>query len=427
VADGDFVSFADFLNATRSAEPQQYAGRAEGVTRTDEEFEQLKQHVLGLYDGAEPVHSFVTREGQYVDCIPIAQQPSMRAAGPDAMSLQPPDAPIDPPEFTQVSDSEDVGAGDENGDVPHEPVGPQFDAGESDDFGNLRECPDGTIGMLRISLETVTRFRNLEDFLRRKTAPPVHPAAAPAATVHKYAYARQTVDNLGGNSGLNLWSPAVATGEFALSQQWYSAGSGAGHQTVEGGVQVYPQLFGTNLACPFVFWTSANYTNGCYNLTCTGFVQTSNKMTLGVPWAAQYYSTDGGTQYDVVWQWKLAGRAWWLFVFLSNGWNAIGYYPTSLYGTGPLATKATDITYGGETTGATSWGPMGSGKFANTGWSHAAYQRQIFYIDTSSNSQWANLTKQQPSAACYTIDLKSSSDNTWGKYFYFGGPGGNRC
>ena len=71
---------------------------------------------------------------------------------------------------------------------------------------------------------------------------------------------------------------------------------------------------------------------------------------------------------------------------------------------------------------------MGSGDWANKRFGRAAYQRQIFYITTARRSQWANLTPQQPSPACYTVDGPYPPANTfWGVYFYFGGPGGNGC
>ncbi len=71
---------------------------------------------------------------------------------------------------------------------------------------------------------------------------------------------------------------------------------------------------------------------------------------------------------------------------------------------------------------------MGSGQFANQGWQQAAYQRTIFYIDTSQKGQWASLTTAEPSPSCYTLDFTSAAwGGSWGAYFYFGGPGGSSC
>src|SRR6185436_11242019 len=97
-----------------------------------------------------------------------------------------------------------------------------------------------TIPMRRISLEEMTRFGSLREFLSKKpevpgTADGTDVAPAVNAPSHKYAYMQQQVDNLGGNASLNIWTPFVDTarGEiFSLSQHWYAGGSGAGLQTV---------------------------------------------------------------------------------------------------------------------------------------------------------------------------------------------------
>jgi hypothetical protein len=100
-----------------------------------------------------------------------------------------------------------------------------------------------------------------------------------------------------------------------------------------------------------------------------------------------------------------------------------------VYNGGAMATGATVVDYGGETTTNTStYPPMGSGHFANEGFGKAAYQRMIFYNDTSGASVWTSLTPDQPSPSCYTIDYTPASQGgSWGSYIYFGGPGGNTC
>ena len=92
---------------------------------------------------------------------------------------------------------------------------------------------------------------------------------------------------------------------------------------------------------------------------------------------------------------------------------AVGYYPHSLYGNGTLATKATKIAFGGEDTGQLSAKQMGSGQKANAGWQKPAYQNMIFYIDTNTTSQWANLDKYESNPDCYTTDLHDIYGN-WG-------------
>jgi len=127
-------------------------------------------------------------------------------------------------------------------------------------------------------------------------------------------------------------------------------------------------------------------------------------------------------------QWKFTGGNWWLFLQGAGTYDAVGYYPGSIYHGGQLSRYATAIDYGGETVGSTSWPPMGGGAFASQGFKKAAYQRYIFYIDAASTSRWSSLRAQQPSPKCYTLKLTpAASGGTWETYFYFGGPGGRSC
>jgi hypothetical protein len=127
-------------------------------------------------------------------------------------------------------------------------------------------------------------------------------------------------------------------------------------------------------------------------------------------------------------QWKLFRGNWWLFLKGSGDYEAIGYYPTSIFNNGQMARNATLITYGGETAGPSPYPPMGSGELASKGWQHAAFQNSIFYIPRDENNGagvWASLTTL-PTPSCYSIDLvPSTSGGSWGTYFYFGGLGGD--
>ena len=245
---------------------------------------------------------------------------------------------------------------------------------------------------------------------------------AQGASVHRWAWGQQDVSNNGGDSRLNVWKPTVSPGNFSLSQHWYVGGSGETTQTVEGGWQVYPDKYKTSNPALFIYFTPDNYSSGCYNLDCTGFVQIDNSWVLGGSLSPQ--STDGGTQYIIRMQWQLYKGNWWLFVQGAGNYVAVGYYPGPLFKRGQMSKNAESVKYGGETWSNASGdaGQMGSGKFANTGWSHAAYQRTIYYIDTSLVSHWTNLGANQPTASCYTIDMHNNTAGSWATYFYFGGP-----
>ncbi len=243
------------------------------------------------------------------------------------------------------------------------------------------------------------------------------------AGVHKYAHAYQIVNSLGGGNFVNVWDPSVGPQIFSLSQHWYAGGSPV--QTAEVGYQVYPQKYGTTQPCLFIYWTADGYQKtGCYNLDCSAFVQTNKNWILGGTLSP--VSKTGQPQYELNIYFYLHQGNWWLYLGGGAASNAVGYYRASQYGSGPMATHATDIDFGGEVVDTTSWPPMGSGAFANAGWQKAAYQRAIEYFPTSGGAVSARLTPQQPSPACFTINVESAAA-PWSEFFYFGGPGGTGC
>jgi hypothetical protein len=314
-----------------------------------------------------------------------------------------------------------------------------------DRHGNRMQAPPGTIPVRRVTLEELARFRNLRQFLRKYPEPrevePASPLAvlekaakeepsAPSADVsqnHRYAYTRQAVNNVGAHNSMAVYAPAVGANQiFSLAQHWYSGGSGAANQTLEVGWQVYPGKYGHAQPVLFIYWTADNYVStGAYNLDAPGFVQTNGSWTIGG--ALSPVSVQGGEQMEIEVAVYLFGGNWWLYMGGLAPANAIGYYPTSLYAGGQMATNATEMLFGGETVcSSVSWPGMGSGAFAAAGWQQAAYQRNIFYFPTGGGSQWAALTAEQPSPACYTLTLASAAA-PWGIYFFYGGPGGADC
>lgn len=380
-----FVSFQNFLTTTSSAEYHSFATNR--VT-----FDQMRSYILNIYKGVEVRHSY-TYGGAYFDCVTTMSQPSVRAGHVAELASPPPHI------ATQQAGNR---------------VASPLTLGLHDAYGNAVACPAGTIPMRRITLDQVTRFPTLKAFLAKQPASGTTPGGP-----HRYAFGYQGVTNYGGNSWLNLWSPS---GDFTLSQQWYVNGSGSGTQTAEGGWVDYPSAFGSQSVL-FVYFTADDYTNtGCWNLTCSAFVQTDSSIALGSAWSN--YSTAGGTQYGFSLQYQYYQGNWWLNV--QGTW--LGYYPGSVYNGGPMAGSSDLTEFGGETyTGGSDWPQMGSGQWAGAGFGQAAFQNDIFYIaDQNDTGIYSSLNTEETNPNCYTIAYTpSSSGGSWGTYFYFGGPGGN--
>jgi hypothetical protein len=412
-----FIPFNEFTAGTAAVSFIPTTGRVTDAAS----FEQMRHHIQDMYRGVTVSHSYILGS-QTFDCIPIGQQPSVRKLSLKVIAATPP-APALP--------TTTIGQNRAAGQAAVQPS--QLPASRYDAFGNAIGCEEHTIPMRRLTLEEMSHFKNLQEFFTKGPhsagKPPVAPAAdnkaiPPSPFVHKHAYTYQWVNNLGGNSTLNLWSPYVYTPwseVFSLSQVWYVGGN----QTVEAGWQNYPAKYGSENAALFIYWTADNYQNtGCYNLDCPGFVQVNNSWHFGS--GLSPYSTVGGTQYELAIRWWLYYGNWWLS--LNGTW--VGYYPGSIYGGGQLSRNATIIEFGGETVADGGYGyyyypPMGSGNWATAGWQYAAYQRDIYYIDTINTAYWASLNAATEAPACYSTKGPFYDGNSsWGIYFFFGGPGG---
>ena len=391
-----------------STHAQIKAARTSAVENEDA-FEEMKQHILELYRGVEAQHSFLVEDGgQVVDCIPIEQQPAIRRFGGPVLKPRP------LPEGSPSSD---------------EPLPGGLDPESKDRFGNAMWCPDGTIPMRRITLDEMARFRNVGAFLQKSPLGGGGPrGAGTGAETKQYATAGWgNQPNNGGYSTLNVWNPTVQPSQSqlqSLSQIWFYGGIDAQLQSVEAGWQVQPLKFGTTSPVLFCFYTPDNYQTGCYNLECPqgGFVQTNPNITLGT--ALTRFSSPGGAQVEFGAAYSLYEGAWWLYL----AGNPVGYYPLALFQGGQLASNATWFQFGGETTGAANWPPMGSGAFASAGQTYAAYQRNIWYYDVGGSPHVAQLLAYTTSPGCFTVDLVNKSGlANWNTYFFFGGPGGTNC
>lgn len=425
-----FVPFNDFVASTRTASSSAHLSQANSKVRNAQAFEEMRQHILNLYQGVEVSHSFVLDAGHF-DCVPVEQQPAVRMQGLKSIAT--------PPPASVLSRGTEASGDRESAEKPIS-IGSQLSADKlSDEFGNSRVCEDNTIPMRRVTLEDTSRFATLKNYFEKgpngSGRPPLtENSVPPSAVAHKYSYTSQTVNNLGDTTTINLWSPYVNTslGEiFSLAQSWTVATSPI-LQTAEAGWQNYPALYGGQNSRLFIYWTADGYNKtGCYNLTCAAFVQTNSSAYFGAGFSN--YSSLGGKQYEFRLEYELYGGNWWLGLGNADSITWVGYYPAKLYGTGTMRTHSQNIQFGSESVGSSIWPPEGSGGWPSVGFSRTAYQRELLYLSYPSGAAtWDSLTALKPSPNCYTIAGPYNGgwnppSNDWGIYFYFGGPGGKSC
>ncbi|KAG6480340.1 hypothetical protein ZIOFF_063840 [Zingiber officinale] len=173
-------------------------------------------------------------------------------------------------------------------------------------FG-FESCPPGTVPIRRTTQEDILRASSIRQFgkkpVRRDSTGSDHEHAVGYVVGNRY---------YGAKASLSVWAPAVTSvSEFSLSQIWLISGSfGDDLNTIEAGWQVNPQLHGDGRPRFFTYWTSDAYQQtGCYNLLCSGFVQTSNKIALGA--AISPTSALNGVQFDIdllIWKGHLMKR-----------------------------------------------------------------------------------------------------------------------
>ena len=431
-----FEKFDDFVARTKVTgfDPAKHKA-ANGAA-----FEEMRKHVLKLYEGAKVTHSFTVGSQTY-DCMPIEQQPAVRLHGLRGIAATPPAS------AAPASGAVGVNGG---GQQPGQAAGASVLPSGVDSFGNTIGCPDKTVPIGRTTIEQISRFPTLRAFLGKgpdgKGQAPLVDASGPgklsaaltdsltdgfvppSPVQHKYNVTRQWVYNLGGSSTISINNPYVYTpwGEvFSLSQVWFAGYGSSGIQTVEAGWQVYPQRTGDEQPHLFGYYTADAYnTTGCYDYSCGAFVQYSGSLYLGAAFSP--VSVPGGGQWEAAIKYEWWYGNWWLQV----GSEWVGYYPGWLFGSGEMATHSTRADFGGEIVGGagTSYNyypPMGSGQWGTSGWTWAAYHRQIWYFDSVWGTHQASLGAMSNSCPGGTSTIGPFyGGSVWQIYFFFGGPAG---
>ncbi|OMO66440.1 hypothetical protein COLO4_30569 [Corchorus olitorius] len=279
----------------------------------------------------------------------------------------------------------------------HYPTGMNVEKFDLNLLQGYIKCPEGTVPIDRSPINNFT----LSKF------PPGKYEPQDDRSNHEYATVIVSDGNyFGASAWLNVWHPATFNGEISISQFWIVSGHGNEFNSIEAG------------------WISDNYrSTGCYDLHCSGFVQTSNQRLLGT--GISPISTYGGKQFDIlltVHKDKQSGN-WWLRFHDID----IGYWPSSILS--KLSDRAAVISWGGEIVNSKAGGrhtttEMGNGHLPDEGFRFAAYMRNLAFFDESGAAIDAEDIEPYAVTRPECYDLKIPTKNKdWGKHFYFGGPG----
>ncbi|KAM3686408.1 hypothetical protein ACJW31_11G197100 [Castanea mollissima] len=284
-------------------------------------------------------------------------------------------------------------------------------------------CQEGTIPIKRTKEEDLLRASSVATYGRKK-----HPQFNTDVTVkgdgreHALVYVEGD-KYYGAKATINAWKPQIQEHDEFSSSQILIRGdvSGVGVNTIEAGWQVNYELYGDTNTRLFIFWsnTNANQTTGCYNLLCSGFVQTNDQIGLGGALAP--LSNYAGSQYELnflVWKDPNGGN-WWLQV---GDKYILGYWPASLFLS--LFDSASEIHWGGEVINSQQGDEhtstqMGSGHFPDEGYSRASYFNNFQIVDSS------NILTAPKNSSTLAEKPKCYNVINLGSLFYYGGPGRN--
>ena len=425
----EFISFSRFLNQASAATYKDYANTA---IRDADAFAELKAHIKEMYGGVldpSSIASYIL-DGEYVDCIPFVQQPTIHVLKLTPAQLLPPED-IQTPNLT-VPDGEPQYA------LP----GPL--PGSTDTFGHPTECTNKTtVPIYRLSLERLTLFPDLYTFFSNPETPLLDNSTqtqqrrdvtpGPDGVKHLFVTGRDSRTPphhyFGARAAINIWSPVAM---FSGSQFWLTVDRPV-LQTVTTGWLVRSA---TGTKARFTVGYRSGPTTGCYNVECPGFIKDPAGPPVGSLFS--HYSSPGASnQWEFTPLFEQSAAAWSLYYVFPNGRRQrVGYYPHTLFErtSGSLSWGADRVNFGGHVADVGKhnvFGQMGSGRHAATRFGSAAYQRaiQVYSAASGSLKTWRDgvlVPQNDDRAGCYSYKIEYLP-SPWRTTFWFGGPGGKNC
>jgi hypothetical protein len=305
----------------------------------------------------------------------------------------------------------------------------------------IERGPAGTIPIVRPDLSTLTRTIALKDYAHKRGGSLVNKdrrnksATDPNPFGYFHAIDGQSAKVYGCDGFLNVWDPSINNpagpgDDHSIMQTWLQNYDKPQTQSLEMGWTVDKNLNGDTIAHVFTYYTTNGYSAdgnnlGGYNRLYSGWAQYSATVFPGI--RINGVSAPGGQQLEVSIKIQLYQGNWWFAV--QGIW--MGYYPASLFA-GGIGNYAEWVAFGGEvysslTNPSLTKDQMGSGRQAQDGWTHAAFQRNLRnQSDLNGTMVKNNGTPSSDTANGganpYDIQMHMNSGTTWDSYFYVGGP-----
>lgn len=357
-----------------------------------------------------------TPSGQVIDWVPIDSQVlDDKIAEPPTISL-----PVDPVDKERVAKM-----------VYFELEDPNAERG-----------PENTVPILRKKLEFLPN-KSLQDYLSkylysvREFATVGNGLTIPLPELsggHRYAATAQNVNAFGAEGVLSAYDPYTETsGDFSLIQIALANRDLPKIQTIEAGWQECHDIYGDWLPHLFLFYTTNGYTKsgdniGGYNQDVDGWIQYDNAVHPGAVYKPM--SERGASQYELQIKFQLYRGNWWFRC--NNRW--LGYYPAKLFMGNQsvfstLGDHADQVNFYGEifdsdrVAGKTKT-DMGSGYWPEYRWPFAAYMHNL-RVQTDRESRLEDYDGKPfvTDLDMYDLELHMKSGESWGSYFWLGGPG----
>ncbi|XP_048141312.1 uncharacterized protein LOC115737044 [Rhodamnia argentea] len=325
-----------------------YWGKATSISNDDSEIEaQLK--ILNK----PAVKTFVTKDGETIDCVPIHKQPAF-------------DHPLLKDHKIQLEPNL----------PPFEKDTPPPNA-KSVNFGLREPCPVGTVPIPRVTKEDLIRARSIPKM------PSISTRGQTNYNQHVVSLRDNQVENIkyGAGARMTVYNLTVAPDQFSSHNIWLETGPIEHISMIAASWQVNQQLNGDRISRLFTYWTGDGHHNGCYNVLCPGFVQIDREVTTNYP----FYDTSviGGKQYELLLRVEqdLYTANWWLIVN-DDPPVKVGYWPKELFAY--LRNGSLHAAWGGiGMEGSDGYcPPMGSGRFpdSDSDYTHAAYFRNMYWL-----------------------------------------------